>query len=51
MLLGSPPDMVREFPLRGTDPSTLLTEGWRHITNPGAGIHPCCSGLQATGHR
>ena len=41
MLLGSPPDMVHGFPLRETGSSTLLT----------AGIHPCCSGLQVTGHR
>ena len=51
MLLGSPPDMVHGAPLRRAEPSSLLTAGRRHIDYPGAGIHPCCSGLQVTGHR
>nr|AGS53234.1 hypothetical protein [uncultured bacterium contig00102] len=51
MLLGSPPDMVREFALRETGSSSPLIEGWQYTANPGAGIHPCCSGLQVTGHR
>ena len=49
MLLGSPPDMVHGFPLRGTDLSSPLTGGRRHSAGPGAGIHPCCSGLQVQG--
>ena len=49
MLLGSPPDMVHGFPLRGTDLSSPLTGGRRHSAAPGAGIHPCCSGLQVQG--
>ena len=49
MLLGSPPDTVHGTPLRRTDPSSLLTQGGRHRESPGAGIHPCCSGLQAEG--
>ena len=49
MLLGSPPDMVHGFPLRGTDLSSPLTGGRRHSAVPGAGIHPCCSGLQVQG--
>ena len=49
MLLGSPPDMVHGAPLRGTGPSTPLTAVRRHIGYPGAGIHPCCSGLQVQG--
>ena len=51
MLLGSPPDMVRGFPLRETGSSTLLTGVRRHRTYPQSGIRPCCSGLQVTGHR
>jgi len=51
MLLGSPPDMVHGAPLRETEPSTPLTAVRRHIEYPGTGIHPCCSGLQVTGHR
>ena len=49
MLLGSPPDMVHGFPLRGTGLSSPLTRGRRHSAGPGAGIHPCCSGLQVQG--
>ena len=49
MLLGSPADMVHGFPLRGTDLSSPLTGGRRHSAAPGAGIHPCCSGLQVQG--
>ena len=49
MLLGSPPDMVHRLPLRKTGSSTLLTKVGRHIKYPGAGIHPCCSGLQVQG--
>jgi len=49
MLLGSPPDMVHGFPLRGTDLSSLLAWGRRHNAVPGAGVHPCCSGLQVQG--
>ena len=49
MLLGSPPDMVHGFPLRGTDLSSLLAWGRRHSAVPGAGVHPCCSGLQVQG--
>ena len=49
MLLGSPPDMVRGSPLRETDFSSLLTWGKQHSTGPGAGIHPCYSGLQVQG--
>ena len=51
MLLGSPPDMVHGFPLRETGPSSLLTGVRRHRKLPRSGIHPCYSGLQATGHR
>ena len=36
---------------RGTGSSTLLTGVRRHIALPRSGIHPCCSGLQVTGHR
>ena len=35
--------------MRGTDPSSLLIGGRRHIPPPGAGFHPCCSGLQVQG--
>ena len=49
MLLGSPPDTVHGAALRRTDPSTPLTEVGRHNISPGAGIHPCCSGLQVQG--
>ena len=49
VLLGSPPDTVHGAALRGTDPSSLLTWVRRHIAVPGAGIHPCCSGLQVQG--
>lgn len=49
VLLGSPPDTVHGWALRGTDPSSLLIWGRRHIPPPGAGIHPCCSGLQVQG--
>ena len=49
VLLGSPPDTVHGAALRGTDPSLLLTWVRRHTENPGAGIHPCCSGLQVQG--
>jgi len=51
MLLGSPPDMVHGFPLRGTDSSSPLILVGQYIAHPRAGIHPCCSGLQVTGHR
>ena len=37
MLLGSPPDMVHKAPLRGTEPSTPLTAGRRHINLSGGG--------------
>jgi hypothetical protein len=37
MLLGSPPDMVHKAPLRGTEPSTPLTAGRRHIDLSGGG--------------
>ena len=49
VLLGSPPDTVHGAALRRTDPSTPLTEVGRHNISPGAGIHPCCSGLQVQG--
>ena len=49
VLLGSPPDTVHGAALRGTDPSSLLIWGRRHILAPGAGVHPCCSGLQVQG--
>ena len=49
VLLGSPPDTVHGAALRRTDPSTPLTEVGRHNIGPGAGIHPCCSGLQVQG--
>ena len=49
MLLGSPPDTVHGATLRGTGLSSLLIQVRRHITRPGAGIHPCCSGLQVQG--
>ena len=49
VLLGSPPDTVHGAALRGTDPSSLLTWVRRHNAVPGAGIHPCCSGLQVQG--
>ncbi len=49
MLLGSPPDMVHGMTLRGTDSSTPLARGRRYRIAPGAGIHPCCSGLQVQG--
>ena len=49
VLLGSPPDTVHGATLRGTDPSSLLTGVRRHSAVPGAGIHPCCSGLQVQG--
>ena len=49
MLLGSPPDTVHGAGLRGTDLSSLLIWGRRHSPPPGAGIHPCCSGLQVQG--
>ena len=37
MLLGSPPDMVHGFPLRGTGSSTLLTGVRRHKKQPSVG--------------
>ena len=49
VLLGSPPDTVHGATLRGTDPSSLLTRVRRHNAVPGAGIHPCYSGLQVQG--
>ena len=49
VLLGSPPDTVHGASLRGTDPSSLLTGVRQHSAGPGAGIHPCCSGLQVQG--
>ena len=49
MLLGSPPDTVHGWTLRRTGPSSLLIQVRRHILPPGAGIHPCCSGLQVQG--
>ena len=49
VLLGSPPDTVHGAALRGTDPSSLLTWGRQHNAVQGAGIHPCCSGLQVQG--
>ena len=49
VLLGSPPDTVHGTPLRGTGLSSLLIQGRRHITRPGAGIHPRCSGLRVQG--
>ena len=49
VLLGSPPDTVHGTGLRGTDLSSLLIWGRRHSPPPGAGIHPCCSGLQVQG--
>ena len=49
VLLGSPPDTVHGAALRGTGLSSLLIQVRRHITRPGAGIHPCCSGLQVQG--
>ena len=49
MLLGSPPDTVHGATLRGTGLSSLLIQGRRYILRPGAGIHPCCSGLQVQG--
>ncbi len=51
MLLGSPPDMIHGSPLRETDPSTPLIRTGGTTQYPGAGVHPCYSGLQATGHR
>ena len=51
MLLGSPPDMVHGTALRKTKSSTPLTWVRRSNTHPQSGIHPCYSGLQATGHR
>jgi hypothetical protein len=49
MLLGLPPDMVHGTALRKTGSSLLLAEGRQHAEGPGAGIHPCCSGLQVQG--
>jgi len=49
MLLGSPPDMVHGAPLRGTGTSLPLTVGSDTSEYPGAGVHPCCSGLQVQG--
>ena len=49
MLLGSPPDTVHGAALRGTGLSSLLIQGRRHISRPGAGIHPRCSGLRVQG--
>ena len=49
MLLGSPPDMVHGFPLRKTEPSTLLITVRQHIEYPGAGLHPRYSGLRVQG--
>ena len=49
VLLGSPPDTVHGATLRGTDPSSLLSRVRQHSAVPGAGIHPCCSGLQVQG--
>ena len=49
VLLGSPPDTVHGIPLRGTGLSSLLRTVRRYSTDPGAGIHPCCSGLQVQG--
>ena len=49
VLLGSPPDTVHGATLRGTDPSSLLFRVRQHSAVPGAGIHPCYSGLQVQG--
>ena len=49
MLLGSPPDMVHGSTLRRTDSSLPLIWVRQHSARPGAGIHPCCSGLQVQG--
>ena len=49
VLLGSPPDTVHGTPLRRAGPSSLLIRVRRHNGIPGAGIHPCCSGLQVEG--
>ena len=49
VLLGSPPDTVHGWTLRRPDPSSLLIQVRRHSVTPGAGIHPCCSGLQVQG--
>ena len=49
VLLGSPPDTVHGATLRGTDLSSLLIQGRRHIARPGAGIHSRCSGLRVQG--
>ena len=49
MLLGSPPDTVHSAALRRTDLSSPLTDNYRNKKPPGAGIHPCYSGLQVQG--
>jgi hypothetical protein len=49
VLLGSPPDTVRGAPLRGTDSSSPLIRSRRHSRDPGAGVHPRCSGLRVQG--
>ena len=49
VLLGSPPDTVHAAALRRPDLSSLLIWGRRHITRPGVGIHPRCSGLRVQG--
>ena len=49
VLLGSPPDTVHGATLRRTNPSSLLIWGSQYILSPGAGIHPCYSGLQIQG--
>ena len=50
MLLGSPPDMVRESRLRKTRVSTRKNKKQdRTKISLRTGIHPCCSGLQVQG--
>ena len=49
VLLGSPPDTVHGIPLRRTGLSSLLKTVRRYSISPGAGVHPCYSGLQVQG--
>ena len=49
VLLGSPPDTVREFPLHKTKTSTSHTLGSFADNSSEAEHHPCYSGLQVQG--
>ena len=49
MLLGSPPDVIRELRLRKTHPSTVFDTSCRTTAALIMTSHPCYSGLQVQG--